>query len=305
MTSEMTSTYADSTVFQGEGIEAAGLPPVRPVKRRRFDVILSIAVGWLALMTIAALFASLLPIAAPNESIGPRLQPAFQELGNSMALGTDAFGRSLLSRAIYGARSSLLVGVSAATIGCLVGGMIGLLAGYMRGRTDRATSFLIDTLLAFPPLVVLLTLTAILRPQMSTIILGLSLLSMPTFARLERGSALVLAERPFVLAARSYGTSRVRTAFAHVLPNSVVTLVTFLPTIIAALIVAEGSLSFLGLGIPPPTVTWGGMILEGKSYLRNSPNQVFVPGAFIFLTVFSFNILGERARGWLDSRRRV
>ena len=159
-----------------------------------------------------------------------------------------------------------------------------------------------DSLLAFPALVVLLALTAILKPQLSTIVLGLSLLSMPAFARLERGSALAWAERPFVLAARSYGTSRLRTAFAHVMPNSAVILVTYMPTIVAALIVAEGSLSFLGLGVPPPTVTWGGMILDGEPNLATAPNQVLVPAAFIFVTVFALNILGERVRGRLDTR---
>jgi peptide/nickel transport system permease protein len=271
---------------------------------RRFDMLLWMSVAWLAVITLASAFASLLPLASPNGTVGPINLPMFHDFGNSLILGTDSYGRSLLSQSIYGARTSLAIGVSAATFGCIVGGVIGLLSGYVRGVTDRIASFVIDALLAFPALVVLLALTAILKPQFSTIVLGLSLLSMPAFARLERGSALAYAQRPFVIAARSYGTSRLRTAFAHVLPNSVVTLVTYLPTIIAALIVAEGSLSFLGLGVPPPTVTWGGMILDGEPNLASAPNQVLVPAAFIFVTVFTLNILGERVRGRLDRRGR-
>ena len=288
-------------------VQTAALPVATadlPTAQRRFDLLLWLSAGWLIVITLASVFASFLPLDSPNTTAGPINLPMFHDYGSSLILGTDSFGRSLLSRSIYGARTSLLIGVSAAAAGCIVGGIVGLLAGYARGLTDRVSSFVIDSLLAFPALVVLLALTAILRPQVSTIVLGLSLLSMPAFARLERGSALAYAERPFVTAARSYGTSRLRTAFYHVLPNSVVTMVTYLPTIIAALIVAEGSLSFLGLGVPAPTVTWGGMILDGQPNLATAPNQVLVPAAFIFVTVFALNILGERVRGHLDRRSR-
>jgi peptide/nickel transport system permease protein len=301
-----TAAYDHSSPSEAEAevlAHVAALEGTR-ARRRRFDVLLCLSVGWLVVITLASVFASFLPLASPNETVGASNLPIFHDYGNSLILGTDSFGRSLLSRCIYGARTSLVIGVSAATFGCVVGGIIGLLAGYVRGVTDRVASFVVDALLAFPALVVLLALTAILKPQLSTIVLGLSLLSMPAFARLERGSALAWAERPFVLAARSYGTSRLRTAFAHVMPNSAVTLVTYLPTVVAALIVAEGSLSFLGLGVPPPTVTWGGMILDGEPNLATAPNQVLVPAAFIFVTVFALNILGERIRGRLDSRGR-
>jgi peptide/nickel transport system permease protein len=294
---------ANGSLIETEPLELAALETSR-ASSRRLDVTLWLSVAWLVLIVLASAFASFLPLAAPNDTVGPVNLPMFHDLGHSLILGTDSFGRSLLSRCIYGARTSLVIGVSAATFGCVIGGIIGLLAGYVRGATDRVASFVIDALLAFPALVVLLALTAILQPKISTIVIGLSLLSIPAFARLERGAAFTWAERPFVLAARSYGTSRLRTAFAHVMPNSAVILITYLPTIIAGLIVAEGSLSFLGLGVPPPTVTWGGMILDGEPNLSTSPNQVLVPAAFIFITVFALNILGERVRGRLDSRGR-
>jgi peptide/nickel transport system permease protein len=152
--------------------------------------------------------------------------------------------------------------------------------------------------------VLLLTFTAVLGTKVSTVLLALSVLIIPTFVRLERGAAMSWAERPFVLAARSYGTPDLRIAVRHVLPNSAMTLITYLPTVISALIVAEGSLSFLGLGIPSPTPSWGVMIAEGRSSLRTDPSVVFVPATVVFLTVFAFNVIGENVRGRLDSRSR-
>ena len=150
----------------------------------------------------------------------------------------------------------------------------------------------------------LLTITAVLTPKLSTLLIGLSVIIIPTFVRLERAGAMARAERPFVLAARSYGSKDLRIAVRHILPNSVLTLITYIPTVISALIVAEGSLSFLGLGLPPPTPSWGGMIAEGKTSLRIEPSVVFVPAAFVFLTVLAFNIVGEQVRARYDSRDR-
>ncbi|CAB4329466.1 MAG: ABC transporter permease subunit [Actinobacteria bacterium] len=280
---------------------AAELSPV-PAKRRRRNLFFWAAVVWVAVIFLAALFADLLPLPPYAEAIGPPRVGPFQQFGHGMILGTDPFGRSNLSRVVYGARVSMIIGVVAAAVGLLVGGAVGLLSGYLKGWTDRTSSFVVDTLLAFPPLVMLLTITAVLQPKVSTILIGLSILVIPTFVRLERAAAMSWSERPFVLAARSYGTKDFRIAVRHILPNSVLTLITYVPTVISAMIVAEGSLSFLGLGLPSPTPSWGGMIAEGKSSLRLAPSVVFVPAAVVFLTVLSFNLIGEYVRARFDKR---
>ena len=275
-----------------------------PPKRRRREIFMWICITWIVVLFLAAVFADFLPIPGYGEPVGRARMKPFQEWGDGLILGTDAFGRSNLSRVIYGARASMMIGILATIIGLVVGGFVGLVSGYRRGWADRGSSFVVDTLLAFPPLVLLLTLTAVLTPKLSTLLIGLSILVIPTFVRLERAAAMAWAERPFVLAARSYGSKDMRIAVRHVLPNSILTLITYVPTVISALIVAEGSLSFLGLGLPSPTPSWGGMIAEGKTSLRVEPSVVFVPAAFVFLTVLAFNIVGERVRARYDSRER-
>lgn len=282
---------------------AAETSPV-PAKRAKRHVLFWAAVGWVSGVFLAALFADFLPLPGYGIQAGPPRLGPFQEFGNGLMLGTDAFGRSNLSRVIYGARVSMIVGIVATGVGLFVGGGIGLMSGYLRGWTDRGSSFLVDALLAFPPLVLLMAITAVLQPKVSTILAGLSILVIPTFVRLERAAAMSWSERPFVLAARSYGTKDFRIALRHILPNSALTLITYVPTVISAMIIAEGSLSFLGLGIPSPTPSWGVMIADGKNVLRVSPSVVFVPAAFVFLTVLSFNLIGENVRARFDRRSR-
>jgi peptide/nickel transport system permease protein len=282
--------------------ESAASSSVSPRRARRRSFLVWAAIVWIVVIVLAAIFAGLLPLPDVGKPVGkPRIAP-FVEWGNGLALGTDNFGRSNLSRIVYGARASLLIGMAATFIGLVVGGFIGLASGYLRGWTDRSASFATDTLLAFPPLVLLLTITAVLQPKATTVLIGISILVIPTFVRLERAAAMSWAQRPFVVAARSYGTKELRIAVRHVLPNSALTLITFIPTVVAATIVAEGSLSFLGLGIPSPTPSWGGMIAEGRSALRNAPSVVFVPAVVVFLTVLAFNVLGEHVRARLDTR---
>lgn len=271
---------------------------------RSRSILLWVCVCWVTLLSVAALTAGLLPLPDYGTPVGPPRLAPFETWVDGQILGTDAFGRSNLSRVIHGARASVLVGFAATAIGLTVGGVTGLLAGYRRGWVDGGSSFVVDTLLAFPPLVLLLTLTAVLTPKLSTLLIGLSILVVPTATRLERAAALSWSQRPFVLAARSYGSSDLRIAFRQVLPNSALTLITYVPTLVSALIVAEGSLSFLGLGLPSPTPSWGSMIAEGKTSLRTDPSVVFVPAAVVFLTVLAFNVIGEHVRKRYESRDR-
>ncbi len=295
------SVHTDSTMSGAAAVASSASG--RPGRRRR--VLFWLAVGWVVLVIFGAVFANVLPLPTQAQRVGPARMPPFHHFAHAEVLGTDTFGRSNLARAIYGTRNSLLIGVTAAVIGLLVGGFVGLAAGYLRGWTDRLSSFVVDTMLAFPALILLLTISAVLGPKPSTVLIALSLLVVPAFVRIERAAALAWSQRPFVLAARSYGCSEVRIAIRHVLPNSILTLISVMPTLIAGLIVAEGALSYLGLGIPSPNASWGVMISEGQGALQTAPAVVFVPAAFVFLTVLSFNIIGEQTRTRLESRGRA
>jgi peptide/nickel transport system permease protein len=256
--------------------------------------------AWLALIVFGAVFADLLPLAPYAAPVGrPRQPPAFGA-GTELWLGTDSQGRSVLSRCVYGAQVSLLVGAAAGLAGAALGTLFGLSAGYLRGRWDSVVRLLADTLLALPPLVLLLAIASLLTPSVRTLLTGLTLLTVPSFIRLARGVALSYANRDFVLAARNLGASRTRILGRELLPNVLPTLGAYLPVVMAALIVAEGSLSFLGMGIPPPRPSWGGMIADGKDAIADAPHMVLVPSAVIFLTVFALNQAGEHLRRRYD-----
>ncbi|MBL7502688.1 ABC transporter permease [Frankia sp. CNm7] len=283
---------------------SAGKPRTYTLRARR-PYGLWIASAWVLLLVGCAVAADVLPLADPAKPVGRARQVPFHSLAPDQILGTDTYGRSVLSRVIFGARTDLLVTLCACAFGAVLGCLLGLLAGFVKGWADRAVSFLIDTLLALPPIILLIAIATILRPSTWTLTFGLTLLTVPAFARLERGAALSWAERPFVLAARSYGASGLRIAFRQILPNSLLTVITFVPTVIAGLIVAEGSLGFLGLGIPPPAASWGTMIADGRASLRIAPHEVLVPAAVVFLTVLALNTLGEKVRDRLEIRSRT
>lgn len=293
-------TSAEQTAGQRSGtvVGRAAAPSVPPVRTRR-SILVVFAYVWLAVVILAAALANVLPIAPYDVPIGPpRQTPHFGSL--DLLFGTDQLGRSLLSRCIYGARVSLVVGAVAGLVGSIVGATLGLFAGYLGRRVDALIRLLADAMLAFPPLILLLALSSVLTPSMQTILIGLTLLVIPTFIRLARANTLSWAARDFVTAARNMGASKRRILFRELLPNLLPSLGAYLPVVMAALIVAEGSLSFLGMGIPPPTPSWGGMISDGKDSLGEYPHLVFVPAMVIFLTVFALNQAGDHLRHRFD-----
>ncbi|MFD3307185.1 ABC transporter permease [Streptomyces sp. NPDC058694] len=294
-------TGAEHTIEKPVGPTAERTPtePVTPPVRQPRGILAVLAYLWLGAVILAAVFADVLPLAPYDRPIGaPRLAPQLGSL--DLLLGTDRLGRSMLSRCVYGARVSLLVGAAAGTIGSMAGGALGMVAGYLRGRTDSLIRLVTDAMLAFPPLILLLALASVLTPSLRTILVGLTLLVIPAFIRLARANTLAWASRDFVTAARTLGATDRRILTREILPNLIPSLGAFLPVVMAALIVAEGSLSFLGMGIPPPTPSWGGMISDGKDSLSGFPHIVFVPAAFIFLTVFSLNQAGDHLRHRFD-----
>lgn len=251
----------------------------------------------LVLVTGTALLAPVIAPYAPGEQslANDLLGPSKEHL-----LGTDKLGRDILSRTIYGARISLWVGISTVSLSLLIGVFIGSLAGFFGGWLDQLLMRLVDILMAFPGILLAIALTAVLGPGLSHVILALCLSWWTAYARLVRGEILALKEKEFVHAAEALGSRPARIIALHMLPNLVPPLLIQSTFGMAAAIIAEGSLSFLGLGIPPPTPSWGSMLNEGRQFLLVAPHLTTFPGLAIVTTVFGLNLLGDGLRNRLD-----
>ncbi|QHO74919.1 ABC transporter permease [Bradyrhizobium sp. CCBAU 051011] len=278
--------------------EEAVSQPVR--KGRRLGVLFWAAIGWLIFVIAVAVFANVLPLQSPTDmDMLERRAPFSAEHW----LGTDGLGRDELSRLIHGARISLVVGVCAPVIGLVIGGALGMLAGYFRGRFESMVVGSMDVLLAFPPLILALAVTAYLGQSIFNLTLILGLLSVPAFMRVARAATLTLARREFVIAAQALGATHARILLRELLPNVMLPLLAFFLLGVAVIIVVEGSLSFLGLGVPPPISSWGSMIGEGRESLDVAPRLAFMPAAAMFLTVLAFNLVGDTLRALTDPRQ--
>jgi peptide/nickel transport system permease protein len=260
------------------------------------------ALLWVALLAILAIIAGLLPLQKPTAL--PLRARSFvrPNLFSGHPLGTDGFGRDYVSRIIYGGRVSLILGVGCVAAGGTIGTGLGLLAGYFRGRGERVLDVIVDVILAFPPLVFLLALVAVLRPSVLTEFIALSALTLPTFARLSKANTLTSTSREYVLAARAIGRRDLKVLWRDVVPNVVPPLMSYAMAIVAALMVAEASLSFLGLGVQPPQPSWGNMIAQAEPVLQQDPHALLIPSAVLFVTVLAFNRLGEAARSRREFR---
>ena len=282
------------------------------VRGEQFDTGLNLCFVWLFLIVFGAIFAGVLPLAEHQDTTKTISVPgnARPDLFSEHPLGTNNFSLDLLSRSIYGARVSLLTAAFAVAISLIIGGTVGMLAGYFRGWLDVVVGLLTDSVLAYPALILLIAIITVLgRPEeMGEAIIkvgaGLAVVSIPTMVRLSRANTLVFAQREFVLSARSMGAKNFRIIFREIMPNVALPLLSYAFIVIAVLIVAEGSLSFLGLGLKPPKPTWGNMIAEGQqaTVLKKYPHIPMVPGVVMFLTVYSFNRVGEWARSKWDPR---
>jgi peptide/nickel transport system permease protein len=259
----------------------------------------AIAVG---LVVVAALFAGRLAPYGPNEQdITRRLQPPDWR---EHVLGTDEIGRDILSRLIYGARVSLLVGVIAVGLSCPLGVLVGLVAGYAGRRADDALMRLTDIQLAIPTILLAIAVVAVLGPGLANVILALSATGWTIYARLVRGETLAVKGREFVHAARANGAGAARIVARHVLPNVLSPVIVVAVFAVANMIVLEATLSFLGLGVEPSSVTWGRMLNGGRLYLSTAWWLTAFPGLAIFITVLAVNLLGDHLRDWLDPRLR-
>jgi len=274
---------------------------VAPVGRsRRLGLLFWAAVGWTIFILAAAALATVLPLPSPTDMdmLERRAPPSWLHW-----LGTYGLGRDELARVLYGARVSLTVGLCAPVIGLTIGGALGILAGYFRGRFESFVVGSMDVLLAFPPLIFALAVTAYLGQSLLNLTCILGVLSIPAFMRVARAATLTLAQREFVIAAEALGASHTRILLRELLPNVMLPSLAFFLLGVAVIIVVEGALSFLGLGVPPPVSSWGSMIGEGRESLDVAPRLAFIPAIAMFLTVLSFNLIGDTLRAITDPRQ--
>ncbi|HMG41654.1 MAG TPA: ABC transporter permease [Acidimicrobiales bacterium] len=290
---------------RGNGLDPT-LPAVLTVtagskrRSRGRGVVFWLALVWLAVVVLVALTASWLPLSDPDkQDLVNRLAPP---LSDGHVLGTDGLGRDILARLAFGARVSLIISVSAVSIGMLVGGTIGLAVGFFRGWFESVTMWALNVVLAFPGLVLLLGLVAFVGQSLTAITLVVGFLSVPVYARVARATTLAAAQRDYVLAARALGASNRRIMFGEILPNVALPVAAFGLVALGVVIVLEGSLAFLGLSVKAPDPTWGSMIAEGRQHLSTTTHLAFIPALVMFLTVLAVNFVGDVLRSRFDVR---
>lgn len=289
----------DATAVPETTVALPTLTPAAPRTsrvRRPHRLGLWASVIWVIFIVVIAVFAGVLPL-HPYAQAVPNL-PARTGIGLRWPefLGTDAVGRSIVSRLAYGARDSLLVGVLSVAIGVVIGSVVGVIAGYLRGPIDEVVTIGVDAMMALPSLVLLLTIVSIGGNNLNWLIGALAVLGSTVVTRLVRTGTRAVAGREFVMAAGGMGASRYRIMFREILPNVLPTIVSLAFLFMGVAIMAEAGLSFLGLGIPPPRPSWGGMINDGRQWLAYSPQLVIVPAVALILTVLSLRAIGEHLR---------
>jgi peptide/nickel transport system permease protein len=283
------------------GVRRARRRSIARVRFGRLGISGWLCAGWVSLVALGALLAPWLPLDDPRVTDFSVLENNAPPGTAGHLLGTDQNGFDILSRLVWGGRVSLIVAFGVLAIGMIVGGTIGLIAGYTRGKTETVLMGAVDIFLAFPALILLIAVVAFLGPELPNVVFGISLVSVPAFARISRATTLTFASRDFVLAARASGATRMRILTREVLPNVVLPLLAFGLLVVAIAIVAEGSLAFLGL-TSQETISWGGMINGGRQALQQKDivHTSLIPAAAMFLTVLSINLLGDRFRAGFD-----
>ena len=294
----MADVVFDPTLAQDDAVESAVRRALRRLMRRKGAVL---GLSIIALFVAAALLA---PLLAPYDPTAQSWTTVRKPPSWLHWFGTDDVGRDALSRVIFGARASLLAGVISVSLAVGIGVPLGLAAGYLGGLVDGLLSRLTDAMLACPYLILAIALAAFLGPSLGNAMIAIGIATTPIFVRLTRGQVMAVKVEDFVEAARMVGNPRWRIALVHILPNILPALAVQASLSVAAAIIAEASLSFLGLGQQPPDPSWGSMLNAAQRFLSNAPWLAIFPGLAIFLTVMSFNLLGDGLRDALDPRER-
>lgn len=272
-------------------------------RRRRpsVPILARLSIIWLSIVVLVVLLQPILPLHDPAVSDYSAVR-ALPFTSWSHPLGTDALGRDMLARTISGASVSLAVGVGSTAIAVLFGMAMGTSAGYFGGVWDRIVGWFNDIFLAFPTIVALIALTTFLGPSLGTLIFGMGIVAIPLVSRLARSSAMGYAQRDFVSAAKAIGSNSLRILWREIVPNVSLVVIPFALTMVALAITAEGALSFLGLGVPPPQASWGGMMNEGRTDLRTLPYIVFIPASMMCLTLLSISFVADWVNRISDTR---
>jgi len=274
--------------------------------RFRRDRLAVIGLATILLLLVLGLFAPAIAPYDPNQQFfdGLTLEGSPLPPGERFWFGTDTNGRDQFSRLLYGARTSLLIGILANGIAVIIGSFLGVTAGYLRGTAGAAIMRLTDLMMAFPPLLLAIALAAILKPGLAIIIVVIALVNWVQIARVIYSETVGLSERDYIEAARALGAGPLRILFRHLLPHLVPTITVYATLGIATTVLLEAMLSFLGRGVQPPTPAWGMMIFESQSYFLSAPWLVFIPGAAILILALSFNLVGDGLRDALDPTQR-
>jgi peptide/nickel transport system permease protein len=282
-------------------------PPPRASEWRRFRRVFfnrGVVVFGMVVIVLFLLVAVLAPLISPYD-------PYDQDLGNTLSqptrdhlLGTDPVGRDTLSRVIYGARTSLVIGLVVVVAACAVGMALGLIAAYFGGWTYLSLMRIIDALMSFPMVLLALVIAALLGNGLKNVIVALGIANIPIYTRLMCAQVLSVKENDYILASRSLGASNVRIMLRHIAPNCLPPLIVLITMMLGTVILAEASLSFLGIGITSPTAAWGSMVNDGRQYLLTLPILSLAPGFAIMIVVFAFNMVGDGLRDALDPRLR-
>ena len=267
----------------------------------RRNVIFYLSIIFLVILGAAAVAA---PLIAPYHPTNQDLEQRFKPPGGSHLLGTDNFGRDILSRIIYGSRTSLMVGIIAVSVSAIIGLLLGMIAGYFGGVSSMIIMRFIDGLMSIPMILLALLVASVLGGGLKNVMIALGLGMMPGYARTMYGQILSVRENEYIMAASATGARHARVLFRHLLPNCLPPLIVLMTMQLGAAILAEAGLSFLGVGIEPPGAAWGAMISDGYHYIDSLPTLSLAPGVAVMLVVFAFNMVGDGLRDALDPKLR-